>query len=267
MSGAARAADIRICIHCFTACGAPCGAIGRATAVSCGVCLHGCRGECWGLGTCVVGLVRCLAGLCTVICKGIVGLCTVICKGIASLLGCIWVGITLLFVPLLVVGSLGVVALLGYLYWDPIVHFFETVKNETTEYYDKTLEDPRVVHLWNKTEEYYEATKDKFVELGNHPEVQQIANKTEQLYDISKTHIVHAWNNKDEYLEATKDKFVELGNHPEVQRVGAKTVELYDAAKDQIGDTYEKVRQYEAVQSAVNGTISFFGSLKSKIWG
>lgn len=263
MSGAARAADIRVCIHCFEACGAPCGAIGRASAVSCGVCLNGCRGAFWGLGICVVWLVHCLARLCTAICKGI----TIICMGIVSLLGSICVVITNLLVPLLVVGLIGVAALLGYLYWDPIVHFFETVKNDTVEYYDKTLEDPRVIQLWNKTEEYYEATKDKFVELGNHPEVQKIANKTEELYDMSKTHIVQAWNNKEDYLEATKDKFVQLGNHPEVQRVGAKTVELFDAAKEQVGDTYEKVRQYEAVQSAVNGTISFFSSLKSKIWG
>ncbi|KAL1373359.1 hypothetical protein pipiens_005207 [Culex pipiens pipiens] len=217
MSRAFRAADISSCIHCFTACGKPCGEIGRATAVSCGVCVNGCRGACWGLGSCVAWLARGVVGLCTAI--GTLLWCLL--AAIGNLLVCLLAVIAQFFVVLLVVGLIAVVGLLGYLYWDPIVHFFDTVRNDTAAYYDKTIEDPSVVQLWNKTEQNY---------------------------------------------DGAKGKIDELVNHPEVQRVADKTVELYDAAKDQVVDTYEQVRQRESVQSAVNGTMSFFKILKSKIW-
>lgn len=196
MSRALRAADIRGCIHCFTACGKPCGAVGRGMAVSCGVCINNCRGACCGLGNCCAGIGRCGASCC-----GYLG------RGLPVLIGA---------------AVILTVAFVAFVHWDSIVTGFDTVRNGTVEYYDKAVEDPTVGQVLNKTEEYY---------------------------------------------GAARDKIAEIGNSPEVQRVGNKTVELYGAAKDQIVDTFDKVHQSETVQSAINGTVGFFSSLKEKLFG
>lgn len=95
---------------------------------------------------------------------------------------------------LLVLALVLVTAFVVYVHWDSIVAGFDTAKNGTVTYYDKAREDPTVLGVLNKTEEYYEATKDKIAEFGNRPEVQQVGNKTVELYGTVKDHITDTFD-------------------------------------------------------------------------
>lgn len=195
MAQALRAADIRGCIHCFTACGKPFGAVGRGLAVSCGVGINNCRGTgCCGLGTCCAEMGRCCANLCKL------------------MAGCAKV----LFVAALIL----VAAFLAFVFWDSIVSGYGTVRNGTVEFYDKAREDPTVGQVFNKTEEYYGAARDKITEVANAPEVQRAGNKTVELYGVVKDQIV--------------DTFDQIHQSETVQGAINGTVGFFSSLKDKL---------------------------------
>ena len=205
MAKAVRAADIRACTGCFTACCKPLGCIGRDWAVYCGTRINNCRGVCCGLGDCCAEIGTCCAGCC----KHLGNCCSWLCKTLSR---CVKV--------LLVVALVLIAAFVAYVHWDSIATGFDTVRNGTVEYYDKAVEDPTVVQVLNKTEEYYGAARDKITEIGNSPEVQRVGNKTVELYGAAKDQIV--------------DTFDQIHQSETVQNAINGTVGFFSSLKDKL---------------------------------
>lgn len=196
MARVLRAMDIRGCINCFYCLGQPCGAVGRATAVSCGVCINNCRGCCCGCGTCLAKCCHC-------------------CMGLFS---------SVLMVALVVVFVL-VAAFVLWVNWDVISEttggLFNATSNATMEYYDKVQHDPNVLKFLNKTSGYYDAAQDQINQgiekVGSNPDLVRFGNKTAEIYDNSKNVVA--------------DTFDSIKNHETVGQAINKTGEVWESIK------------------------------------
>ncbi|XP_052565772.1 uncharacterized protein LOC128093338 [Culex pipiens pallens] len=149
---------------------------------------------CCGLGTCCAELGSCCAKLCKL------------------MAGCAKV----LFVAALIL----VAAFLAFVFWDSTVSGFGTVRNDTVEFYDKAREDPTVSQVFNKTEEYYGAARDKITAVANAPEVKRAGNKTVELYGVVKDQIV--------------DTFDQIHQSETVQGAINGTVGFFSSLKDKL---------------------------------